>query len=1027
MKEQLDPYKTDFPDILDEYIKQIKDAIKRNKHHDYRRHLFIDFLRKGFDIEPAEIDIEKKIKCASVRGNIDAFFKNTIFEFKCDLDKERPAALLELRKYFNSQSNPNDLFALLSDGIFFEIYQYKNHQPEKIGDFKLGSSEPIVSFRYLDQFIFSSKPVKPESEDIVQRFGLYSAIFNYSSALLKDFYLAAEKEESVKTKFREWNTLLSRVYGDELGDTNLFLRHTYLTMLSRVLIAKTLFPHEIKSTSDYKGLLTGEYFSKKNISNLVEPDFFGWAIDTTEETDFIGYLSKLEGYLNIYDLSKITEDILKNLYQELVDPESRHALGEYYTPDWLAELTLREINYQEGIVLDPACGSGTFLFKAIQAKRRSGRSGNRLLEDSLNSIIGIDVHPVAVVMSKTNMVLALNKEIKTYNKEIYLKVYLSDTLLMHEDPKKNKFAIPVSKTESFFIPVSSISMYADFDQLIDKLSSYAHKVVMGADKGEAFKGLERTVLKGLGYQDIFMWKSNFDLLVKLIKHKRNTIWSYILKNIYRPAFIRFEKADYIVGNPPWLAYRYINETAYKQRVKELTLSLGLLESKDTKLFTQMDTSTLFYRYCEKEFLKENGTIAFVMPKTTILPAKQHMNFQSQGVSRIYDFSGVTPLFNVRAVLVVCNNKDRKTKEIPITYYEGNLKEKNISLQLAEKRFSLIEKSKYSFLEDTVKSPDYHTKFLQGATIVPRCFWFVSLNSKAAYNADTPYMITSDEALNESKKPWQMKREGRIEKEFLYETILAKGLLPFSIKLRELIFLPLVAQGKKAKLISSEQLLGAGKEFAAQWMQEVEKKWIENRSSEDRDIYQRLNYNNTLESQLLWAKNIVIYNTSGTNLTAALVHPHDKISGLPINGFVSDAVTYFYYPKNEEEGHFLSAILNSTVVNNIIKEYQPQGLFGARHIHRRPFEACPIPLFNEQDKAHLKLFELGREARIIAYKYAEYLEGPVGRMRTEMRRLLRPQLEKINELVEKIFKEQGMTLERKRPDKKRERMPELFGK
>ena len=301
----------------------------------------------------------------------------------------------------------------MSDGIRFEIYRYSNNRLDKVDTFRLSSSDPLVAFRYLDQFIFSAKPIKPESSDIIQRFGLYASIFVVSHSLLQDFYSRVADEESVKVKFREWNILLSRVYGEELGNIDLFLRHTYLTMLSRLLIAKNLFPNEMRNSQDYKGLLTGEYFSKKNINNLVEPDFFGWAIDTDVQQDFIGYLSKLEGYLGVYDLSQINEDILKQLYQELVDPESRHSLGEYYTPDWLAELALREIGYKEGVLLDPSCGSGTFLFKAIQAKRRLGKAGSTLLEEAINSIIGIDVHPVAVMMSKTNMLLALNKEVKT--------------------------------------------------------------------------------------------------------------------------------------------------------------------------------------------------------------------------------------------------------------------------------------------------------------------------------------------------------------------------------------------------------------------------------------------------------------------------------------------------------------------------------------------------------------------------------------------------------------------------------------
>jgi type I restriction-modification system DNA methylase subunit len=56
----------------------------------------------------------------------------------------------------------------------------------------------------------------------------------------------------------------------------------------------------------------------------------------------------------------------------LVDPDTRHDLGEFYTPDWLAEIMLDHVLAENPDVrlLDPACGSGTFLYTAIRLKRR---------------------------------------------------------------------------------------------------------------------------------------------------------------------------------------------------------------------------------------------------------------------------------------------------------------------------------------------------------------------------------------------------------------------------------------------------------------------------------------------------------------------------------------------------------------------------------------------------------------------------------------------------------------------------------
>ena len=60
------------------------------------------------------------------------------------------------------------------------------------------------------------------------------------------------------------------------------------------------------------------------------------------------------------------------LYQDLFPRYLRHALGEYYTPDWLAEHVLDSVDYRGTDrlrLLDPTCGSGVFLLAAIRRIR----------------------------------------------------------------------------------------------------------------------------------------------------------------------------------------------------------------------------------------------------------------------------------------------------------------------------------------------------------------------------------------------------------------------------------------------------------------------------------------------------------------------------------------------------------------------------------------------------------------------------------------------------------------------------------
>ena len=67
-----------------------------------------------------------------------------------------------------------------------------------------------------------------------------------------------------------------------------------------------------------------------------ENDFFSWILDSSMLSATQQLLIGLMQHLTVYDLNQIDEDLLKELYQGLVDPDTRHDLGEFYTPDWLA-------------------------------------------------------------------------------------------------------------------------------------------------------------------------------------------------------------------------------------------------------------------------------------------------------------------------------------------------------------------------------------------------------------------------------------------------------------------------------------------------------------------------------------------------------------------------------------------------------------------------------------------------------------------------------------------------------------------
>ena len=125
-----------------------------------------------------------------------------------------------------------------------------------------------------------------------------------------------------------------------------------------------------------------------------------------------------------FDFSQIEGDPLGDLYQRYFDPETRKALGEFYTPQPVVDYIMDGVAYETGVsrqrLIDPACGSGTFLVEAVdrylEDVRRYDDDPNwtdELTElCSRPRIVGLDIHPFAVLMAQIRFMVAILPEYK---------------------------------------------------------------------------------------------------------------------------------------------------------------------------------------------------------------------------------------------------------------------------------------------------------------------------------------------------------------------------------------------------------------------------------------------------------------------------------------------------------------------------------------------------------------------------------------------------------------------------------------
>ncbi len=189
---------------------------------------------------------------------------------------------------------------------------------------------------------------------------------------------------------------------DEMDD--LFVRHTYLSAVIGMVVQAS-FGIDIRrlAETDPADLLQGrELYRATGLQGVLESDFFAWP----NEVGGKPLLQTLARRVARFDWTEAPPDTAATLYESVIPPEERRQLGEYYTPAWLARAMMRELvdDPLNQRVLDPACGSGTFVAEAVSHFIAAAAAANWKPGDVLNrlreAVTGIDVHPVAVHLAR---------------------------------------------------------------------------------------------------------------------------------------------------------------------------------------------------------------------------------------------------------------------------------------------------------------------------------------------------------------------------------------------------------------------------------------------------------------------------------------------------------------------------------------------------------------------------------------------------------------------------------------------------
>ena len=994
-------------------------------------------LRIGFEKLLGPIRTELNLKSTPkyeksvYSGRSDAVHGQVIIEYEpprsFSSKKNIKHACEQSVKYLSDEAKETKLTQLVGVGfdgkqIFFVQYPFLSIRGPY--DFNPESARTfLIHLRALSRLPLTA-------ENLAQKFGPQSEL---APKVVSAFANALEHwgdQTHIRTFFNEWKRLFGIVYGEQFtgghqeketetlsklykvgAETDfqelLFSVHTYFAFLMKLIAAELLTLRETSFTSSLASNLAhisddnlkqqledmenGGIYARKGITNFLEGDFFRWYLDAFDSPELkeairevARALSEFEPATSTLDPAS-TRDLLKKLYQYLVPQEVRHRLGEYYTPDWLAELLLNEVGYKGNTLkrfLDPACGSGTFLVLAIQRAIKQGREKEKMSDLEIAKRIvantwGFDLNPLAVIAARTNYLFALGdlvNEILDRGGRVEIPVYLTDSVLTPTRTTGNLFGefLEVSTSVGKFqVPAEWVRdggfLLANAAPLVEEMAKNQYSI------DEAMTRLKKEGLV-FPYNEQIV-KDFYSQILKLEKQNKNGIWARFLKNAFAPMVAG--KFDFVVGNPPWIRWQYLSKE-YREATKNLWDLYGLLimkESKDTLGRGKKDFSMLFVYASSDYYLKDGAKLGFLITQEVFkskgsgegfrrfqLGERKYLKvLKAHDLAPIQPFEGAT---NKTAAIIL--KKGEKT-EYPIPYIvwskrrgvgkiaTDKLLDEVLNLTYRKRMLAKPISSEVSAWQNfetesdfsQISSLNYYKAKIGARTEPYSIFWLKIVNLTSDKN-----LLVENITEGRRKKKIE-KREAKIENVFVFPSFRGADVnrwgsqlsiytlilndptdpnKPFPEEYMKTEF-PLTYSYLlyfKSDLLKREAYkkfhLKAGRPFYAQF-------------NISRDTF--MNY------KVTWKR---MSNDIFACVLSQIKTPFGYKMAVPLD------TTSFFATNNESEAHYLCAIINSTPVRDFIKSFSSAGRgFGTPSV----MEHVGISKFDPKNSLHQKLAEISK--------------------------------------------------------------------
>ena len=710
---------------IDEVLTCIRNAVIQARNEEDVRVRVSNCIEERI-LKPLGITQMGKYEYTLISGaRVDALYSHVVVEYKApgklsgDSDIQR--AKEQVIRYVMSEAGSKELWdrylgIIISDRIAFVRYDKGSDAWVLRGPYEVRREVIIKLIEALRGLRRKSLSVN----NIVTDFGPSSPIAKRAVKLLYTKLLNSRGKRT-GLLFEDWMRLFKQATGYDpgklkelkelvkeygLSESNvnynalIFSIHTYYALIMKLIAAEVAYLYgsgrfyrsyiaELDDayakngvqglTAVLKELEDGGIFRRLlNIENFLEGDYFSWYLEEVDG-DLADAIAEIARGLSDYEVAtpqlepEFARDLLKRLYQNLVPRDIRHSLGEYYTPDWLAELMLNEVGLsledlmkmgEDSLkplkikVLDPACGSGTFLVLYISRLRRYAEE--HFLVDALpnyvlENLVGYDLNPLAVLTARTNYLLAIADLLAYVRGSVEIPIYLADSIMIETRAGITGTAYVLrTAAGEFKIPMNVA-------QNTDLLRNILDEIRMCLEnKCTPTEFTQRLGLYNLSPEDADALHELYNKLLDLERQGKDKVWVSILRNAFAP--ILKGKFDFVIGNPPWVGWENLPEQ-YREASKDLWIKYGLARTISTGGFKR-DLSMLFLTRSFDRYLREGGKLGFLITftvfKTQAGAGFRNFLARSMRIHAIHDlvtlmpFEGATNRTGAIVVEKVCN-------------------------------------------------------------------------------------------------------------------------------------------------------------------------------------------------------------------------------------------------------------------------------------------------------------------------------------------------------------------------------------